>query len=242
MDLLEHIKQDSLHHAYLIEGNREEALPALRDLLSGFGVSLSGNPDYREYHHDAFLVEHARLLKSEERLRPVFGEKKYFVITLGSIIDVAQHALLKTLEEPTSGTHFFFIARSRALFLPTLISRFQVLAWKSDSDTQNLSARESADGDENIAHRFLVAELPERMKIVEKMIKVKPDEKGRAKEEARVFLALLEHEGYKKFHSGHAELAPFLRNIISAKRELAGRAPSLKLLLEHLALTAPIFR
>lgn len=238
MKLSEHMGKDTLHHAYFIEGERDEALFALRELLRGWGVELSGNPDYHEYLHDALLVDHARELKREQGMHAVGGGKKYFVICFNSIIDVSQHALLKTLEEPTRGTHFFFISRSRSSLFPTLLSRMQVLSREVLLGGENEKRGERDEkSPEALSARFLESDIPTRMKIIEPMTKAKKDNKSEAKEEARVFLSALEQTLVKILRSGNLDVASTLENILKAKQELGGRAPSVKLLLEHLAFT-----
>ena len=85
---------------------------------------------------------------------------------------------------------------------------------------------------------FLAATVPERLKFIERYTKVKADDKPRAKEESRVFLIALERAVYVK---GNTVLyAKALEDILTAKRFLSDRSPSVKLLLEHLALTVPV--
>jgi DNA polymerase III delta prime subunit len=47
----------------------------------------------------------------------------------------AQNALLKTLEEPGEGNHFFLVAPYEDILLPTLRSRMQVYKREAERDT-----------------------------------------------------------------------------------------------------------
>ena len=237
--LAEHIKYESLHHAYFIEGERGEVLPSLHKLFYEWGVSIVGNPDYHEYIYDSFVIDRARELKHEVSMHSALGGRKYFVICWNSIISETQHALLKTLEEPTAGTHLFFIARSRSSLLPTVLSRMQVIGREIPASFDDVAVNKKGDEVKTESRLFLAATVPERFKMIEPIIKAKADEKPKAKEEARILLGALEHDLYKILRGGKLELASSLEHILFAKNELSGRAPSMKLLLEHLALTIP---
>jgi DNA polymerase III delta prime subunit len=232
---LGNIKKEHLHHAYVIESSREEGLATLRTLLKSFDISLKGNPDFHEYIFDNFLLDHAHTLRREQSMRGAGGAKKIFFVAFNTILHEAQNALLKTLEEPTEGTHFFFITRTSEVLLPTLRSRMQIIRSQPVTHSQ-----ESAE--KNIGKEFLAATVALRMKMIEPMTKAKADDKSDAKEAARTFLDSLECALYAEFRgvaSPSPGLAHSLEYILFAKRTLSERSPSVKLLLEHLALTVP---
>ncbi len=229
MKLGEQMNIDTLHHAYLLLGEQESVRAELFALLAEAGVATLGNPDFHEYVCDPFLLEHASTLRSEQSMQSM-GAKKFFIISFTTMMHEAQNALLKTLEEPTAGTHFFFITRTEQSLLPTVRSRMQVVRNRAQKGSD---AAKNAD-----AKKFLSASLPVRMKTIEQFTKVKADEKGEAKESARVFLESLEHVLQSHLHT-NASIASLLESVITAKRYLMDRAPSLKILLEHLALTLP---
>ncbi len=240
-DLRTQISLEHLSHAYIVEAEREEGARALQSLFQSFGISTVANPDYHEYHFETLLIEHARELRRAQGLRGADGAKKIFVVAFNAITSESQNALLKTLEEPTEGTHFFFLVRTSALLLPTVRSRMQLV---------RIATEEGAGGEATLfAKKFLAASVSERMKMVERMTKAKTDDKPKAKEEARVFVGALESVLYEKFQRPslgkegadiqRSPLAAALEDIVVTKRELGGRSPSIKLLLEFLALTLP---
>ena len=235
MDRFEHIELERLSHAYLVEGERNDGLSLLRALMKRFSISTQANPDYHEYAYDVFSIDDARDLREAQSFHSASESKKIFIILFNSIGHEAQNALLKTLEEPTAGTHFFFVIRTAEMLLPTVRSRMQVISRQLPVSSMQLSEREHA------GERFLRGTVAERMKMIESMTKAKADDKPKAKEDARRFLAGLESLLYKDMGT-NSKIAASLRDIIIAKHELSGRAPSLKLLLEHLALTMPIFQ
>ncbi len=216
------------HHAYLIVGEREGIVAELKTMLEEDGFVVKANADFHLYEHDAFLLEHAHELRREQAMHASVGGRKIFVVAFNTIMSEAQNALLKTLEEPTEGTKFFFITRNGEILFPTVRSRMQVIRIL-EVETNFASI------DSGIL--FLAASIPERLKQIERYTKAKTDDKPRAKEEARVFLIALELATYAKGENMRYAIA--LEDILTAKRFLSDRSPSVKILLEHLALTIP---
>lgn len=231
MRLSEEIIFTDLHHAYVIEAPREEGVAMLRALMEEFGIQTKGNPDFHEYLLDVFLLEHAHVLRREQSLRGSEGAKKIFLVAFNTILSEAQNALLKTLEEPTEGAHFFFVTRTSRVLLPTLLSRMQVVRGRPQITGQK--SKEKNEGEE-----FLYATTFERMNMIEAWVKAKAEKKPKAKEEVRIFLGSLEHALYDVLQKG-GNVTRALEHVLSAERILSERSPSLKLLLEHLALTVP---
>lgn len=229
MDLRPHIALSSLSHAYVIEGARAPGLSALRDLMESFGIAVNANPDYHEYQYETLLIEHARELRREQGMRGADGAKKIFVVAFNAIHHESQNALLKTLEEPTDDTHFFFLVRTSEILLPTVRSRMQLVRVDEGS----------SEGPLPLAVEFLRSSISARMKMIEPMTKAKTDDKPRAKEDARLFVEALEPLLYEMITQKEPRIARALEDVLIAKRELSGRSPSVKLLLEHLALTIP---
>lgn len=114
------------HHAYLLLGEEEALTKYLKDLFAANGVAEGGNPDLRRFSNEVFAVDDARDLTVQARSK-AFGERKIFILSPGRFTPEAQNALLKTLEEPIPNTHFFILAREASNFLPTVISRLQVV-------------------------------------------------------------------------------------------------------------------
>jgi DNA polymerase III delta prime subunit len=229
MDLRPHITLDRLSHAYIIEGDRESGLSALRMLIESFGIATKANPDYHEYEFETMFIDDAHALRREQSMHGADGAKKIFIIAFNGITGESQNALLKTLEEPTLGTHLFFLVRTSAILLETVRSRMQLVRGvdipKSSTDV--------------FAQKFLAGTVSERMKMIERMTKVKTDEKTKAKEEARSFVSALEEPVYAMLSKGRRDVVMALEDIITTKHELSGRSPSVKQLLEFLALTLP---
>lgn len=228
MNLKEYIFKERLSQGYIIECDRMEGLTAIRDVMGMLDISTTANPDYHEYILETFLLADAHAIRREQSMHGADGAKKIFVVSFDAIISEAQNALLKTLEEPTGNTHFFFLVRTSEILLPTVRSRMQLI-------------RPIRDASEELplAKKFLSSKTSDRMKLIEPMTKAKADDKSKARENARVLVSALEPILHEKLSSGDMRYARSLNDIITAKRELTGRAPSVKLILEHLALTLP---
>lgn len=81
------------------------------------------HPDYF-YHQDKLKIEHIRDLNAQIATTPAISARR--AIYLGNIDaydEPALNALLKTLEEPPSHSHFCLSAPNRAAVKPTILSR-----------------------------------------------------------------------------------------------------------------------
>jgi DNA polymerase III delta prime subunit len=115
-----------MHHAYLVIGTPETGELFLESTLQEWGVEKVGNPDIYRFEDESLGVDDARKIMAKS-LEKAFGLKRIFVISAERFTHGAQNALLKTLEEPISNTHFFIFAREEKLFLPTLLSRVNIV-------------------------------------------------------------------------------------------------------------------
>src|SRR3989344_512465 len=109
----EHLNEDNLHHAYLIEGAREEIVPEILTFIESLGIQTSGNPDFLHISTDSFKIEDARNLKTYGAEKSFSGGKKIFIISTNNLLLEAQNTLLKMFEEPTEDTHFFLVVPER---------------------------------------------------------------------------------------------------------------------------------
>ncbi len=204
-----------LHHAYFIEGEKSSALASLEAFLkNAFNIVRQGHPDVHYSEYDSFGIDESRGLQDMQSMRPVMGDKKIFILVTGAITNEAQNSLLKVFEEPTPGTHFFVIASSRRMLLPTLASRMVVV--------RHESAR--ADNGKAGAQAFIEMSYKDRLAFVAAMI----EEKDKTIVEG--FLASLIEE----LHTIGKMKA--VKEIMPLMGYLKDRASSLKLILERVAL------
>lgn len=211
----------ALHHAYLIEGNRESVESNLKpSLTETLDISMEGNPDFLHMELDLFSINDARRLADFQSKRALVEGRKVIIVSFDRIIHETQNALLKVLEEPTEGTHIFLVTPTLAGFLPTLLSRVEVIKKEE-------GRIEDKEGAENAKH-FLQSSPAERIKTVKKIA----DSKN--KQQARAFLNGLERELYSQ---GIQNNQSSLKQILFAQKYLHDRGSSIKQLLEHIALS-----
>ncbi len=219
MSLSVYINKEHLHHAYCIEGDREQVQSSLLNFLEqDLGFKTKANPDFLHSSYETFSIEDSRKLKQFQQEK-AFGDKKVFIISFNFITREAQNALLKIFEEPITGTHFFLITRSVHVLLPTLVSRLFVFEYKND--------RYNKDVEE-----FISLHPAKRLEYVQKIITSKD------KFEAIRFLDSLEIVFQKK--AFYKKYPQFAKELIQLKKYLFLNGSSVKLVLEHVALTFPI--
>ena len=90
-----------------------------------FKVQAGAHPDLKIYPtKDKLLVADSQEIVMESFIKPVFAEKKVFIIrNIENSIESAQNKLLKVLEEPPKNVYFILTSSSENLVLPTIKSR-----------------------------------------------------------------------------------------------------------------------
>lgn len=219
---------DSLvHHAYYSIGSSGDTLPKLVSHIGKvWELKTRGNPDFRQESYVSLGVDEARALKEAAERTAVTGGKQIFVVAAESVTREAQNALLKIVEEPPAQTHFFFVFSTSQTLLPTLLSRLEFLS---------IEAFDCVDEEARLlACSFLGKRTSERLKLITSLLKEVGDmDSGKMK--LFNFLDALERE----LSSDTTSNAQALSEILGAKKYSRDRAPSFKLLLEHLALVLP---
>lgn len=211
-----------LHHACLIEGERQAVHLALNRFFENeLKIKIRGNPDFLFAEYDTFTIDEARALKDWQSKRPAAGEQKFFVLALNNATHQAQNSLLKVLEEPAAGTHFFLIAPTADIFLPTVRSRLFIVKFTGES---------VGDGGKG-AEKFLKSNIGERLAFAKSFADEIADGK-KTKTDVIKFLDTIELALRNK---NLAEAAVF-EELLQAKIFLRGSGSSVKMLLENLAL------
>ncbi len=94
-------------------------------------ITAGSHPDFvttRPEEGHVLKVEPIRELIAKASLKPFQAPAKIFVIDHADAMnDIAQNALLKTLEEPQGNTHFILISYAAEKLLPTIRSRSQTI-------------------------------------------------------------------------------------------------------------------
>lgn len=223
-------QKDKLHHAYLLVGGRQYWAGILETELKKIlkVENLSACPDVWWLAYDSFGIKDSHNLIEKEARKSFAGQGRFFVLEISSITLEAQNSLLKTLEEPVSDAHFFIIARTADIFLPTIRSRMFILT-------------QTGNGSENktsLAKNFLKLDLPDRLDYIQKEFLKNKD---KTKSEIIDFVADLEKTLRSKVNMGKItkdeEISLF--ELEKCQHYLQNPRSSNRLILEHLALILP---
>ena len=228
MDLSESLGNLS-HHAYALVGEDSVRLSLLSFLQREQGVSMQGNPDLFVRKYDVLTIDDARSLKDAHAKRPFADNgRTFFVLEIDSITHEAQNALLKMFEEPNEYARFFLVIPSEELLLPTLRSRLFMM------HPRGASGQGSKGSPWDIAG-FLGSSPAERIAFTDKLAADISDGK-KLKTDALGFCAAL---SWHLRADGIEKNAGVLAAVAQTESYLRDRAPSIKQLLEHVALRCP---
>lgn len=236
------------HHAYCIIGDDFIKDQLLFILENNHRILRTGNQDFYERKYETFTIDHARELKHAHEMRPVVNDgKKIFVITVDGMTVEAQNALLKLLEEPAEYAHFFLIVPAVHLLLPTIQSRLYFVdvgkasdLRKSSDSKEGVTKRNNINKDEDLdkshseVREFLFLDVAKRLEFVKKLVDDISKEK-KTKRDAIAFLHAVQ-EYVRKDKGVKVGLKP-LEAVDLALKYAHDRSPSLKMLLEYVALS-----
>ena len=237
MYLKDHLDQKNFHHAYLIEGEKEEIIPEILKFINGIGINTSGNPDFCEIVLDSFKINEALDLREMGTQKGFTEKKKIFIIGANSFSLDAQGVLLKMFEEPIENTHFFIIVPDKNVLLKTLVSRFYLI----DSKSILIEGYKEAE-------KFIAMPLFNRISFIKELLleeddfeeEIIPQNSTRAK--ALKFLNALEAVLHQKLTiSKTAFDTRFFNQIFTAREYLRLPGSSAKSLMEGVALSIPVF-
>ncbi|MES3031115.1 MAG: hypothetical protein V4697_01735 [Patescibacteria group bacterium] len=204
------------HHAYLFIGAKVHEI--IEFLEHHHKIKIQGNPDFSHQTFQTFTIDDSRALKELHASKSFSADsKRIFVIEFFNITPEAQNALLKIFEEPHENTHFFLIAPSAHILLPTLRSRL----FHVDGETFEIDTVE--------AQKFLKLSPKDRVTFVDGLAEDVSDEKL-TKADVQKFLTELEVELHAQ---GEYEK---LKAVLKARDYLGDRSSSVKQLLEYVAL------
>lgn len=214
------------HHAYCFGGSREDIISKLVEDIERSGTAIRGNPDFRQAQYDVLGIDDARALTEAAERTAFSGGKKIFIVAARGITKEAQNAFLKILEEPPKETHFFFVLPTLQVLLPTFRSRL--------CEVRHFTEMAVVQESLLLVESFLQGTVPVRLKAVQKLLK-EVEEQDAGKGRIFDFLDVLERAVAEDTKSN----AKVLSEILEVKKYSRDRAPSVKLLLEHLALLLP---
>jgi len=205
-----------VHHAIVAEGEGDSGKDWVYTFIEEkLNMTTKANPDVHLIERDRFSVADARILK-EQAYQTAFGSSQVFIIMCETVLREAQNALLKLFEEPAEGTHFILLVPNRHHLLPTVTSRLSY----AGKIPKKLSELE-------LAEQFLKGTISERVKLITPIVKDKD------RKQARIFLDALEYTLHTDIHANTSAL----KEVAFVRTYIGDNASSLKMLLEHLAVT-----
>ncbi|HEV7423601.1 MAG TPA: hypothetical protein VGO21_00230 [Candidatus Paceibacterota bacterium] len=246
MDIFNHLDKNNLHHAYLIEGAREELVPEVLKFVKSLGIETEGNPDFLYISTDSIKIEDARNLKSFA-MEKGFGigknTKKIFLISANSFLLEAQNSLLKMFEEPIENTIFFLVVPDAHALLKTLVSRFYFISARQDLTEETINA-----------DKFIALPLQKRIDFIKELL-VEEDENleeepplggsssklDSSRSKALKFLNALESALHKKLISNTSLNITYFEHFFKVREFLRMPGSSTKSLMESVALVIPDF-
>lgn len=162
---MNNISWNNLYHAYAIEGPRSAVLKSLEDKLRDeVGIDLQA-PHWRQ-EVDQFSIQEARNIHRHHQRRLPTSPFIY-LLAWEEVTKQAQNALLKVIEEPQSGTHFFLVVPRLSDLLPTIISRVQTVSWRQTSSRVTSESK--------LANSFLYGSYQNRLEIISQLVGEKAD-------------------------------------------------------------------
>ncbi len=154
--LANHIKNKKFSHGYFLCGDFHESNETAREMAKRIFcdtknfcgkcepclLDINKNPDFFCFDREKFQIEDSRRLK-ELAFKKSFNEGgvKVFQLKFREISKEAQNALLKIMEEPPRGTHFFICAIDEDSIIDTLKSRLVLLSNKQNKVVNRPFAR-----------------------------------------------------------------------------------------------------
>jgi len=238
MNISEHLDKNNLHHAYLIQGARDEIVREVLSFLESFGIKTSGNPDFCHITIDSLKIDDALNLRKMGSEKAFTVGKKIFLICINSSTLDAQGVLLKMFEEPIENTHFFLIVPEGDIFLKTLISRFYFI-----------SVKPKLDEELKYAEKFIAMPLRDRIDFLKELLAESDNEEDEDMEmnkqdsprsKALKFLNMLEFVLHRKFLKNPAT-ETYFSHFFKVREFLRQPGSSAKSLMESIALAIPNF-
>ncbi len=219
---------EKLFHTYFIENSDPTVKDQLFDFLASRGISTHGNPDFIYEVYEALTINEIPNLQKYQNESSASGGQKVFIIESLTINHEAYNAILKMLEEPTLGTHFFFLVPNVSVLPATLASRAHII------HTHTGVLNDHAD----FADKFLKMKTNDRLEMVSKIIALhkKDDTSAPLRHKAIQILDMCENNIHKSEKVISENNAFKLREILKSKKYLSTPGASVKMILEHMAL------
>lgn len=219
-------ERGEIAHAYLVTGEVEMVTAEVVSILENiFPDVFKAGTDVTIVQVDSFGIAESRLARSRAQVK-AFSSRAIFILAAPTFTLEAQNALLKTLEEPEPGKHFFIVTESAEAILPTLRSRLTPFSFK----------RPFLEKKETQEVKDFLSKIPkERLAFVEKLYAKKE------KKPVTFFMTALEEVIREALLKNPTDvvLLGYLKQVVKGQSYLKSPSANVKIILETLALTVP---
>lgn len=198
----------------------------LQKILEEAGVK-NPHPDLLLFPKDTKLgIEQARKIKAHFLLKPYQAKGRVVVLEDASVLTPeAQNALLKTIEELTSNSLLILGASSEHPFLPTILSRCQIIRITGNDDTLVYHSKFGED-----LPQLLTADIEKRFEYIANL---------KEKEDFFHYLIKFFRDNLPShIESGNTDYIYFLKELLQAE-EWAAHNVNIRAILEYLMLVMP---
>lgn len=199
----------------------EARIEAINRMLTDANLSKS-HPDLLYFSRiDKLGIAEARKIKEHFSLKPYSAEGRAVVLEDAANLTIeAQNALLKTLEEPPADAILLLGASSEAKFLPTILSRCEVIRITSHQSPVNNTKILDIE-------KLLSAGMEERFEYVEKL-----------KDREEFLKHLIDYFHQQLISHPNKAKTDFLKELLQAE-EWAAHNVNIRAILEYLMLVMP---
>jgi hypothetical protein len=223
-----HCDTGHFSRGYLLVGDREKSRDSGRKaaaiLLNCDIFSLDSHPDFWEQFFEFFGPEESKILRQKLATKPIASENKVFLLEVNSFDIFAASSISKILENSPETFYFFFMAAFAEIVPMALRSNLVNL---TEGDFKLSSEKKS------FYEKFLKANPAERLTLTRSAV----SDKKNALEffnELEIFLS----EQIKRQPLSAGFLSS-LEDLQKKRQFLFDRAPSIKMIIEHISLTLP---
>ena len=208
--------KDNLHHAYVFFGHIDACIHSFKAWQEKEGIT-----DVHIFEYETLGIDNVREFNTHATARR--NAPTFLIITCDGIGLEAQHALLKTFEEPSPHTHILLIIPGYVSLLPTLLSRIHTIQSSDPSYTQDIYP----------VSDFLSDTPAVRLDTLKKLFSTKSKRNVSRRD---VYALCAEIESLTKKHT---ELRHQLSNVYFVMKYIHINGSSPKMLLEYLSLILP---
>jgi hypothetical protein len=230
MSFIKDLFPENLYHSYIVEGDPDTTVFPLREALEDRGDIEARSADVLCQIYDSFTIDDSKKIKEWHSEKAIEGTKRVCIIGAKFINHDAERTLLKMIEEPKEGTHFFIVVPNSLVLLDTILSRAHVI--RVDEVSNPLFKKSTEE--------FFKSKPKDRIELVAEIIEEHKDSVGSGglRFSAIRLVNDLEKIVYEQFKNdkNNPEIKFKLGELAKARDYLSLPGASVKMILEHISL------